>query len=278
MPSDTKTTRAPFPSSADLRKRVRALGLWGVDADWEQLGTESWIGDLVELEERERARRSLERRIRSARIGRFKPMDQFDWSWPSKIDREAIEELFRFEFVGEGTNVILIGPNGVGKTTLAQNLTHGALLAGHTARFVTASEMLNDLAAQDGRSALLRRISRLVRPALLAIDEVGYLSYGTQHADLMFDVVNRRASAERATVVTTNKPFQEWNEVFPNSAAVVALVDRLVHRSEILEIDAESFRLKEAKERDSARRKRRAARHSSDDAAKGGSKEADGGA
>lgn len=107
-------------------------------------------------------------------------------------------------------------------------------------------------------SALKRRIARFVRPALLAIDEVGYLSYGTQHADLMFDIVNRRASAERSTLVTTNKPFQEWEEVFPNSAAVVALVDRLVHRSEILEIDAASFRLKEAKEQDARRKAERA--------------------
>lgn len=261
MASDPKRLRAPFPDDvSELRDRARALGLWGLDADWERVLDEPWLGQLIDLEEGERRRRSLERRIQGARLGRFKPMDEFDWKWPRRIDREALEELLRLEFVKEGTNVVLIGPNGVGKTTLAQNLVHGALLAGHTARFATASEMLNDLAAQDGRTALQRRVGRLVRPELLAIDEVGYLSYGTQHADLMFDVINRRASAERSTIVTTNKPFGEWNDVFPNSAAVVALVDRLVHRSEIIEIDAESFRLKEAKERDAARRKQRATR------------------
>lgn len=260
MPSETRRLRAAFPPGNELRERIQALGLWGVDTAWKDVQDEDWVRTLVTLEEDERARRSLERRIRSARIGSFKTMDQFDWTWPRKVDRDAIDELFRFDFVKEGTNVVLIGPNGVGKTTLAKNLTHGALLAGHTARFVTASEMLNDLAAQDGRMALRRRIAWFVRPALLAIDEVGYLSYGTQHADLMFDIVNRRASSERSTLVTTNKPFKEWNEVFPNSAAVVALVDRLVHRSEILDIDAESFRLKEAKERDDARRRARATR------------------
>ena len=260
MTDKEKTTSRPFESKAALRERVRALGLHGVDAAWDETGSEDWIAQLVEMEEYERGRRSLERRIRSAKTGKFKPMADFDWTWPDKIDRAAIEDLFSFEFVKDGANVVLIGPNGVGKTTIAQNLVHSALIAGHTARFVTASEMLNDLASQDGRLALKRRIARFVRPAVLAVDEVGYLSYGVEHADLMFDVINRRASASRSTIVTTNKPFQEWGEVFPNSAAVVALVDRLVHRSEILDIDADSFRLKEAKEQDARRKAERAKR------------------
>jgi DNA replication protein DnaC len=259
MASEQKRLRAAFAETgSDLRERIRRLGLWGLDGQWEEYSGEGWVRELVEIEEGERGRRSLERRIRGAHVGRFKPIDEFDWGWPGRIDREAIEDLFRLDFVKDGTNIILLGPNGVGKTTLAQNLVHAALLAGHTARFVLASEMLNELAAQDGRQALQRRVGRYVRPALLAIDEVGYLSYATQHADLMFDIVNRRVAAERATIVTTNKPFQAWNDVFPNSAAVVALIDRLVHRSEIIEIDAESFRLKEARERDSVRRKQRA--------------------
>lgn len=248
------------PSAGDdLRDRVARLGLCGVVGRWEDFAGEDWLLRLVEVEEKERAKRSLERRVRNAKIGPFKPMCDFDWSWPAKIDRDAVEDTFRFDFLKEAANVILVGPNGVGKTTIAQNLAHEALIAGHTVRFALASEMLNDLVAQDGPSALARRLRRYVHPALLVVDEVGYLSYSSQHADLLFDIVNRRNHG-RSTVVTTNKPFSEWNEVFPNSSSVVALVDRLVHRSEIVEIDGESYRLKEATERKEARRRKRADR------------------
>lgn len=248
--------RASGAARDDALERAERLGMYGLLAHWEELAEEPWLEHLLSIEEEERARRSLERRVRSAKIGSFKPMCDFDWSWPRKIEREVVEDLFRFEFMDDAANVILIGPNGVGKTTIAQNLAHQALLRGHTARFVSASTMLADLTAQDGPSALARRLRRYVAPALLVVDEVGYLSYSSQHADLLFDIVNRR-NADRSTVVTTNKPFGEWNEVFPNSSSVVALVDRLVHRSEIVEISGESYRLKEATERKEAQRKRR---------------------
>jgi len=242
----------------DLRQRVTRLGLHGILERWEDVLHEPWLEELVRTEEIARDQRSLERRVQSAKIGAFKPMCDFDWSWPKKIGRGELDELFRFDFLAEQMNVILIGPNGVGKTTIAQNLAHQALLAGHTVLFTHASQMLNDLAAQDGPNALARRLRRYLRPALLVVDEVGYLSYSSQHADLLFDIVNRRR--EQSTVVTTNKPFGEWNSVFPNSSSVVALVDRLVHRSEIIEIDGDSYRLKEAEERKEDRRKKRVAK------------------
>ena len=243
----------------ELELRVLRLGLHGLASRWSELGGESWIEALVEVEEQERAQRSLERRVRNAKIGRFKPICDFDWSWPRKIDRELVEDLFRFDFLAERANVVLIGPNGVGKSTLAQNLAHEALIRGSTVRFASASAMLAELSSQDGPSALERRLRRYLRPALLVIDEVGYLSYNAHHADLLFDIVNRR-NQDKSTVVTTNKPFAQWNEVFPNSSSVVALVDRLVHRSEIVEIDGDSYRLKEATERKEDKRKKRAAR------------------
>ena len=255
------SSRSSAASSARdaLRERVARLGLHGLAGRWSELEGQSWIEDLVAIEEQERARRSLERRVRNAKIGRFKPMADFDWSWPRKIDRELVEDLFRLDFLADAANVVLIGPNGVGKTTLAQNLAHEALIQGSTVRFAPASAMLAELSSADGPSALERRLRRYLRPALLVVDEVGYLSYNAHHADLLFDIVNRR-NQEKSTVVTTNKPFAQWNEVFPNSSSVVALVDRLVHRSEIVEIDGDSYRLKEATERKEDKRKKRAAR------------------
>jgi DNA replication protein DnaC len=254
------TGKSRNASDRDLRReRVTRLGLHGLASRWEELEGEAWIEELLEIEEKERARRSLERRVRNAKIGRFKPICDFDWSWPRKIDRDLVEELFRIDFLSEAANVVLIGPNGVGKTTIAQNLAHEALIRGYTVRMAPASAMLAELSSQDGPASLERRLRRYLRPALLVIDEVGYLSYNAHHADLLFDIVNRR-NQEKSTVVTTNKAFAQWNEVFPNSSSVVALIDRLVHRSEIVEIDGESYRLKEATERTQERKKKRSAR------------------
>ena len=175
------------------------------------------------------------------------------------IDRPLIEELFTLEFLGEAANAVLIGPNGLGKSMIAKNLTHLAVVRGHTARFTTASDMLHDLAAQDSDASLARRLRRYTQPTVLCIDEVGYLSYDNRYADLLFEVVTRRYQ-HRSIVLTTNRPFGEWNDVFPNAACVVTLIDRLVHRAEITSIAGESYRLKEAKERAQNKAKKRSAR------------------
>lgn len=239
----------------DLRPRLRALGLYGLCARWTDAQGWPWVPELLNIEESERQLRSLERRVKAARLGRFKPMADFDWSWPKAIDRALVEDLFSLDFIAEAVNVILVGPNGVGKTMIAQNLVYTALQQGRTARFCTASALLADLVAQESSSAIQRAIRRYCRPALLAIDELGYLSYDARAADLLFTVVKARADLDRPIIISTNKAFQDWSEVFPNAASVVALVDRLIHRSEIVPIEAESYRLHEAKLR-AAKRKR----------------------
>jgi DNA replication protein DnaC len=241
-------TTTTTPTDQELRTAVRRLGLHGLLARWEEIHHAQWLPLLVDYEQTERQHRSLERRLRFARLGSFKPICDFDWLWPKKIDRLAIEELGALEFLAEAANVVLIGPNGTGKTMIAQNLAHRALLGGHRVRFTTASAMLNDLAAQDSAAALQRRLRHYCRPSLLVVDELGYLSYDSRYADLLFEVVTRRYQ-QRSTIFTTNKPFSEWQQVFPNAACVVTIIDRLVHKAEILTIEGESYRLKEARER-----------------------------
>ncbi|MCW8309147.1 IS21-like element helper ATPase IstB [Acidiphilium sp. PA] len=238
------------------RARAGALHLHGLLAHWDEVINESWVTTLLGWEEQERARRSLERRLGTARIGRFKPICDFDWGWPTKCDRAAIEALMTLDFLNDATNVVLAGPNGVGKSMLAQNIANQALIAGNTVLFASAGQLLGDLCALDSDAALRRRLRYYARPKLLVIDEVGYLSYSNRHADLMFELISRRYQ-KNSTMITTNRPFAEWREVFPNAACVVSLVDRLVHNAEIITIAGSSYRLKEAQEQTERRAAKR---------------------
>ena len=234
-----------------LQRRARALHLSGLLAHWEAVRANpehlAWTQALLDWEEAERAQRSLQRRLGAARIGRFKPLADFDWGWPAQCDRAAVQELMTLAFMADATNVVLVGPNGVGKSMLACNLAHQALVEGRTVVFTSAGQLLGELAALDSDSALRRRLRHYAAPDLLGVDEVGYLSYSNRHADLLFELISRRYQ-HKSTVVTTNRAFKEWREVFPNAACVVSLIDRLVHRCEVVLIEGESYRLKEAKE------------------------------
>lgn len=234
--------------SLSLLQRAESLKLLGLVANWDKLtGNLPMIENIIQWEEIARKNYGLERRLKNSHIGRFKPLAQFNWNWPKKCDQKAIAEIMQLDFIESAMNVILCGPNGVGKTTIASNIAHEAIMRGFNALFITASKMLNDLASQDGDIALQRKLRKYASPHLLVIDEVGYLSYSNRHADLLFEIISRRYE-QKPTIITTNKPFAEWNQIFPNAACVVSMVDRLVHNSEIISIDAESYRLKEAAE------------------------------
>jgi DNA replication protein DnaC len=241
----------------EIKARLKMLGLFGLIACWDYIADKPWLEEVVAIEELERKKRSLERRLRNSRVAAFKPMTDFDWAWPKKIDREAVEELFALAFIKTGHNAVLVGPNGVGKTMILKNVAHQAVVRGHNVRFATASDMLADLAAQDSSAALARGLRRYTLPHLLCVDEVGYLSYDSRYADLLFEVVTRRYDAQKPVLLSTNKAFSEWGEVFPHAACVVTLVDRLIHRAEVIEIEADSYRLKEAKELNAVRSKQR---------------------
>jgi DNA replication protein DnaC len=242
-----------------LLTRAKALKLHGLINHWQEVCDAPWMRQLIEWEEETRSYRGLERRLAQAKLEPFKSLAEFDWSWPTECDREAVEDLMQLDFLKSGCNIILFGPNGVGKSTIACNIGHQAALRGHTVLFTTAAKLLDDLAVQDGDQALSRRFSHYDKPGLLIIDEVGYLSYSNRHADLLFEVVSRRHQ-KRSTVITTNKPFNEWGQIFPNASCVVSLIDRLVHRSEIISIEAASFRLKDATDEADLRKQDRAER------------------
>ncbi len=205
------------------------------------------VEQLVRQEMAEHERRSLERRIRNAKAGRFKPMADFDWNWPKKLDREAIERALTGQLVPDKRNLILVAAHGLGKTMIARNVVHATVMAGHSALFVEASRMLLDLGAQDSARALDRRLRHYARPQLLAIDEVGYLSYDARAADLLFEVINRRYEM-KPILMTTNLAFKDWPTVFPNASCLVALVDRLTHHADICLLEGDSYRRREAEE------------------------------
>ena len=234
---------------SELEAALRRLHLFGCLARVDELASEDWLERLVKLETDERTRRSLDNRTRISGLGSFKAISDFDWSWPKKVDRMLVEEVLGLGFVQEGANVVLLGPNGVGKTMLLKNIASRALHQGLPVLVRSASDLLADLANQESSVARARRLRAYVAPAILCIDEVGYLSYDARHADLLFEVVTRRYEKKKAIVLTTNKPFSEWPTVFSNAACVVTLVDRLLHRAEIIAVEGDSYRLREAQER-----------------------------
>jgi DNA replication protein DnaC len=196
---------------------------------------------LAESEQQERTRRSLERRLARSRLGRFVPMSDFDWAWPKRIDRAAVEAVVRLDFLPEARNVVLVAAQGLGKTMIAQNIAHAAVLAGTHVLFTTAAQLSLDLGGQESTRGLARRLNYYATRGLLVVDEIGYLSYDARGADLLFQVVSRRYE-KRSLVLTTNLPFSEWPTIFPNAATATALIDRLVHHAEILTVEGDSYR------------------------------------
>jgi len=232
----------------ELRALAKKLRLYGLVAHWGEVASKPWLPHVIEMERAERARRSHEYRLRNAKIGTFKDRSDFDWKHPKKIDRAQIDELFTLDFIDEGINVVFVGPNGTGKTMLARNLGYEAVSRGISTRYISASDMLASLGGLTG-SMLTHRLRRYVNPTLLVIDELGYLRYDAHLADLLYEVISRRYDAEASTVVTTNKPFAEWNQVFEGAACVATMIDRLCHRVELVQIHGPSYRATEAKTR-----------------------------
>lgn len=257
-----RTPKSPNPND-DLASQLKGLNLLvtaqGLDDLLARASTQRWsprqlLEQIARSETEHRARRSLERRLTQARLGRFKPLADFDWQWPQKIDRPLIERVLTLDFLTEARNFVLIGTNGLGKTMMAKNIAHAAVLAGHSVLFRTAADLLADL---DGDSPGVRRrkFRFYARPALLAIDEVGYLTYDPHAADLLFEVINQRYE-RNSILLTTNKAFKDWNTVFPNATCIAALLDRLTHHADISLIEGTSYRVRESEGEAAARKKK----------------------
>jgi DNA replication protein DnaC len=244
--------------AAALTEQLAALGLRATAAHLEDVvalatkrrwGPLQLLEHLAETEQHDRTRRSLERRLSRSRIGRFTPMADFDWSWPKRLDRGQVEAVLRLDFLAEGQNLVVVGAQGLGKTMIAQNVAHAAVLAGHHVLFTSAAQLLFDLGAQESMRSLGRRLQYYATRGLLVIDEIGYLSYDARAADLLFQVVSRRYERRRSLVLTTNLPFSEWPTIFPSAATATALIDRLVHHAEIITIEGSSYRRRTAEAR-----------------------------
>lgn len=214
---------------------------------------ETWE-QLAALERRERDDRNLARRTKTATLGTYKTLDRFDWNHPRSIDRARYDSLLELAFVEAGENVLLRGQSGVGKTNLAQNLGLTALQRGYSVRFSTLAAVLADLSRQESTPALERRLRRYTNVDLLVLDELGYLPCDGRSADLLFNIISRRHE-RRSTVITTNLAYKQWGSVFPGAACVAALIDRFAQHCHVIDIDADSWRNKEASTRSSARKR-----------------------
>lgn len=205
-----------------------------------------YLAELIHEEANFRTQNTIERRIKMARFPVLKTLDDFLWSWPKKINRLQIENFFRLSFFDNTTNIILIGGVGVGKTHLCTALGYQACLKGYSVLFTPAIDIINALTVAQNCSRFNSEMKKYIRPELLIIDELGYLPVDKRGADLLFQIISKRY--EKAPIVlTTNKPFKKWPEIFGNDSTLTsAVLDRLLHHSEVSVIEGKSYRMKDS--------------------------------
>ncbi len=258
------TSQTTATTTSDLSSGLSQIGLRALAENLDDFIARATTGrwsarvlleHLTQLETNDRSRRSLERRLGLSGIKKFKPMADFDWNWPKKIERDVIERALTLDFIKEARNLILLGGNGLGKTMIAKNICHAAVLAGYSVLFRSAAAIIEDLQCPSPE-ARRRKLRTYANFGLVCIDEVGYLSFDDRAADLLYEVINRRYE-RRSLIVTTNRVFKEWTDVFPNASCIVTLVDRLTHHADVTALEGKSYRLRESELEAEARRKKK---------------------
>ncbi len=206
-----------------------------------------FLSELIKQEAGLRKDKAVLRRIRLARFPVVKTMDQFNWSWPRKINRVQIENLFRLKFIEEKSNIILIGPVGVGKSHISIALGYQACLKNQNVLFISAIDAVNNLVAAQHVGQLKQELKKYLKPSLLLLDELGYLPIDKTGADLLFQVISQRYE-QGSIILTTNRVFQDWPAIFNNDSTLTsALLDRLLHHTEAVVIEGESYRMRKEK-------------------------------
>lgn len=206
-----------------------------------------FLSELIKQEAALRKDKAVQRRIHMAMFQVIKTMDQFNWSWPRKINRVQIENLFRLKFIEEKSNVILIGSVGVGKTHIATALGYQACLKTHNVLFTSAIDAVNNLVAAQRAGLLKQELKKYLKPSLLILDELGYLPIDKTGADLLFQIISQRYE-QGSIIITTNRVFRDWPSIFNNDSTLTsALLDRLLHHTEAVVIEGNSYRMREEK-------------------------------
>ena len=236
-------------TAAMLKSLQLVYSLENLVALTDRAARETWshrdyLDRLLEGECQRREANGAIRRTKDARFPVRKDLADFDWNWPKKINHPQIQNLFRLTFLEDHTNVIFIGGVGLGKTHLATALGRQACEQGHSVLFTTAVDIVNSLAAAQLAQRLRVELRRYTRPALLVVDELGYLPIDKLGADLLFQVFSQRY--ERGSLVlTTNKTYKNWPSIFNNDATLTsAVLDRLLHHAETILIEGHSYRMK----------------------------------
>lgn len=242
MKDDQLVSDLIYLKLAFFRERHQSLAREAVEKNWTQL---DFLSRLVEGESLQRKDRATQRRIQAARFPVVKTLEQFNWTWPKKINRAHVQNLFRLSFLKDKANVIFMGGAGLGKTHLATALAYEACQAGHTVLYTTAIDIVNTLVAAQSTQRLKVELRKYISPSIVLVDELGYLPIDKAGADLLFQVFSQRYETG-STIVTTNQAYKNWARVFNNDATLTsAVLDRLLHHAETVTIEGKSFRMKD---------------------------------